>query len=105
MAPSRSRCRKQVHRGDAPDLLCVVGAGLPVSVMSAGRGVLRRDSQRLAVVLRVAKPRRGTTARDDWRLPETNGRPVFWHGRAGRHALTAPPVDGVAVLFVCLFSL
>lgn len=105
MAPSRSRCRKRVHRGDAPDLLCVAGAGLPVSAMSAGRGLLRRDRQRLAVVLRVAKPRRGMTAREDWRLPETNGRPVFWHGRAGRRALTTPPVDGVVVSFACLFSL
>ncbi len=104
MAPSRSRCRKQVHRGDAPDLPCVAGAGLPVSVMSAGRGLLRRDSQRLAVVLRVAKPRRGMTAREEWRLPETNGGPAFWHARAGRRALTTPPVDGVAVSFACLFS-
>ena len=80
MAPSRSRCRKQVHRGDAPDLLCVAGAGLPVSVMSGGRGLLRRDSQRLAVVLRVAKPRRGMMAREDWRLPETMAGPCFGMG-------------------------
>jgi hypothetical protein len=38
MAPSRSRCRKQVHRGDAPDLLSVAGAALLGSATSTNDG-------------------------------------------------------------------